>query len=98
MPVLLYSSLKPEGYFFKGPKLRLRYVIRDGQVEGLKKIGQNRGRRGDDAEVLSEVSSQIHFTIGAFCKVIGQNGNMISFSHFFVGNFNGYERLKFCIV
>ena len=61
VPFILYSSLKPEGYLDTGPKLPLHCVIHAGVVLGLKRIDQDheRGRRGNDAEVLSEVSSNV---------------------------------------
>ena len=57
VPFILYSSLKPEGYLVTGPKLHLHYVIRAGQVVDLKKRPFKRGRRENDEDVLSEVSS-----------------------------------------
>lgn len=61
VPFILYSSLKPEGYLVRGPKLHLHYVICEGQVLGLKRIDHDydRQRRGNDVEVLSEVSSKV---------------------------------------
>lgn len=61
VPFILYSSLKPEGYLVTGPKLHLHYVIRQGQVLGLQRIDHNhkRRRRGNDVDVLSEVSSKV---------------------------------------
>lgn len=59
VPIILYSSLKPEGYLVKGRMLRLRYVIHAGQVVGLQRRSFRRGRRQNDEGVLSEVSSKI---------------------------------------
>ncbi|KAL9988893.1 hypothetical protein ACROYT_G003385 [Oculina patagonica] len=59
VPFILYTSLKPDGYLVTGPKLHLHYVIRDGQVIGLKQIPHKRGRRGNDVEVLSEVMDEL---------------------------------------
>ena len=53
---MLHSSLKPEGYLVKGPKLHLHYVIRNGVVTGLKKKQHKRSQLSDyDGEILSQV-------------------------------------------